>query len=156
MKAGISQEIFSATASSAIPASARRDLAFCMVFANKFAAIITKVINKVFGNSTLSFTYTFLPISYQNQYDYVDKSLSLANGGYSLFAPSIAMGIDQKDLVELKQLENTLGLTELLKPLNSAFQQSQGSNDDNTDERGAPELPLDQKSDKTITNIDAQ
>ena len=156
MKAGVSQEIFSATASSAIPASTRRDLAFCMVFANKFAAVITKVINKVFGNSSLSFTYIFLPISYQNQYDYIDKSLSLANGGYSLFAPSIAMGIDQKDLVELKQLENTLGLTELLKPLNSAFQQSQGSNDDNTDERGAPELPLDQKSDKTITNIDAQ
>ena len=47
MKAGVSQEIFSATASSAIPASTRRDLAFCMVFANKFAAIITKVINKV-------------------------------------------------------------------------------------------------------------
>ena len=66
------------------------------------------------------------------------------------------MGIDQKDLIELKQLENTLGLTELLKPLNSAFQQSQGSNSDNTDGRGAPELPLDQKSDKTITNIDAQ
>lgn len=157
MKAGVSQELFSATASSALPASTRRDLAFCMTMANKFSTVITKTINRLFGAKNLSFSYIFLPISYQNQYDYVDKALSLANGGYSLFAPAAAMGIDQKDLIDLKNLENTLGLNDILKPLNSAFQQSgNDSNGDGDTSRGAPELPLDQKSDKTITNIDAQ
>jgi len=58
--------------------------------------------------------------------------------------PAIAADLSQKDLINLKELENdALKLTEILKPLSSAYTQGTG-------EVGRPKLPVDEKSPKTI------
>jgi hypothetical protein len=58
--------------------------------------------------------------------------------------PSLALGITQKDLVNLKDLENkSLKLLEKLIPLSSAYTQGSG-------EVGRPALSNEEKSDKTI------
>lgn len=93
-----------------------------MVFANKFAYFVNNLINKLYSNSNINFKYSLLPISYYNEKDYVDTSFKVANSGYSLILPALAMGINQKDLVNLKDLENdVLNLKEKLIPPDSSY-----------------------------------
>ena len=68
--------------------------------------------------------------------------------GYSYILPALASGISQKDLVNLKELENdALKLQEKLIPLNSAYNSSdQGENN------GRPKKEDEQKAEKTIKN----
>ena len=47
-----------------------------------------------------------LPISYYDTSDYIKDTFKLAQSGYSYLIPSLAIGITQKDLVNLKDLEN--------------------------------------------------
>ena len=75
----------------------------------------------------------------------------MAQSGYSFILPALAMGLSQRDLGNVKDLENTLlKLGDKLKPLNSAYTQS-GNNVDSS-EVGAPEKTPEEKSPKTIQN----
>ena len=49
-----------------------------------------------------------LPISYYDTSDYIKDTFKLAQSGYSYLIPSLAIGITQKDLVNLKDLENNM------------------------------------------------
>jgi hypothetical protein len=70
----------------------------------------------------------------------------MANSGYSFILPALAMGLSQKELGNIKDLENdVLGLKEKLVPLSTAYTESGNS-------PGRPELPAEQKSAKTIAN----
>ena len=58
------------------------------------------------------------------------------------------MGLSQRDLGNVKDLENdTLKLSEKLKPLSSAYTQSASAG-----ESGAPTKPIEDKAPKTIQN----
>ena len=64
------------------------------------------------------------------------------------------MGLNQKDIVNVKDLENDLlGLRERLIPLQTSYTESSNSTGNGA---GRPSLPDDQKSDKTIRNIQSQ
>ncbi len=64
------------------------------------------------------------------------------------------MGLNQKDIVNVKDLENDLlGLRERLIPLQTSYTESGSSTGNGA---GRPSLPDDQKSDKTIRNIQSQ
>ena len=126
--------------------SIKNDIALMMVLGNKYSRFFTFIINSLFSNSNVTFKYTLLPISYYDASDYITDAFKLAQSGYSLLLPSLALGITQKDLLNLKDLENNaLKLIDKLIPPSSAY--TAGAS---TGKVGRPELPADQKSQKTI------
>ena len=148
-QAGISGEIFAATGGNTTETSIKYDTAIMMYLANKFARFVTNVINDTFANSNISFKYTILPITHQNEAKYIDSSYKLASSGYSLIIPAVAQGLSQKDLVNIKDLENdVLQLTDKLIPPKTSF--TDGG--EVGDEGGRPTKSTDEKRDQTIKN----
>lgn len=134
-QAGVSPEIFAATNSGAIAFSLKNDLALMMYFANKCSGYVTNVLNEKCSNSNITFKYQILPVSYFNDSDFIEDSFKLCGSGYSILMPAIGMGLSQRDLVNVKELENdVLKLVDKLKPLSTAYTQS-GSGD-NPNESG--------------------
>ena len=146
-EAGASEQLFGSDSNLALESSINNDMALMMTFAKKAERFITRIINNQYKNSNVSFTYTFLPITHYNSSKYIDNSFKLANGGYSFLLPAIALGLTQKTLGEVKDLEeDLLGLYEKLRPLQTAWTQS------GNEGAGRPPLDDDEKSDKTIAN----
>lgn len=145
-KANVSAQIFSPTGSQALSTSIINDMALMMILANKYSKFISYIINNLFANSNVNFKYSILPVSWYNMFDYITNTLKMASSGYSFLLPAIAAGLSQKDLMNVKNLENeVLNLKELLIPLDSSYTQS-----DN--EVGRPKLSVDEKSPKTLQN----
>ena len=150
-QAGVSGEIFAATGGNTTETSIKYDTAIMMYLANKFARFITNIVNENFANSNISFKYTILPITHQNEAKYIDSCYKLATSGYSLVLPALAQGLSQRDLVNLKDLENdVLKLGDKLIPPANAF--TGGATGDGGDEGGRPTKSADEKKDQTIKN----
>lgn len=147
-QAGVSSEIFASTGGNTTETSIKFDTAVMMYLANKFANFITNIVNNNFSNSNISFKYTILPITYQNESKYVDEAYKLATAGYSLLIPALAQGLSQRDLVNIKELENdVLKLTDKLIPPQTAFTStSEGEGN------GRPTKSVEDKKDQTIKN----
>jgi hypothetical protein len=136
-QAGVSSEVFTSSGSSSLDASLRNDMAFMMLLANKFSAYITNLLNRKFSNSNVSFKYTILPITYHNYDKFADTSFKLVGSGYSFLMPALAVGLSQKDLGNLKDLENdVLKLGEKLIPPSTSYTQSADGADDKEDNGG--------------------
>lgn len=145
-EAGTSSEIFAPTGSQSLSTSIINDISIMMIIGNKYSRYLSFILNKLFGNKNITFRFKILPISLHNRSDYITDSFKLAQSGYSYLLPSVAMGLSQKELVNIKELENdVLDLGSILKPLASAYTQS-------SNEAGAPEKKLEEKSEKTIQN----
>lgn len=144
---GVSPQIFAATGASSLSTSLSNDLSIMMTLGNQYGSFVSRVVNKVYANSQIDFKYNFLGVTHHNEKDFIDNSFKLAQSGYSLYLPAIAQGLSQRDLMNLKDLENDCDkLTEKLIPLQSAYTQSSG------DGAGRPELDEGEKSDKTRAN----
>ena len=149
-EASTSNQLFAATSNLALNVSIENDMALMSNLINKFDTFITNLVNRLYANSNITFKYTILPITPYNAEKYADSAFKLANSGYSFILPALAMGISQRDLGNLKTLENdVLGLGEKLIPLSSAFTQSAAGGQEGA---GRPEKPLEEKSQKTIQN----
>lgn len=146
-QAGVSGQIFSSTGSSTLDASVKNDIALMMYLANKFSRFITNSINRIYGNTNITFKYQILPVSIHNMDKFIDQSFKLSGSGYSYLLPVVALGLSQRDIVNLKELENdVLKLGEKLIPLSSSYTQS---SDNPT---GRPKLDDNEKAEKTIKN----
>ena len=146
-QAGVSGQIFSSTGSSTLDASIKNDIALMMYLANKFSRFITNSINRIYGNTNITFKYQILPVSIHNMDKFIDQSFKLSGSGYSYLLPVVALGLSQRDIVNLKELENdVLKLGEKLIPLSSSYTQSS----DNA--VGRPKLDDSEKAEKTIKN----
>lgn len=146
-QAGVSGQIFSSTGSSTLDASIKNDIALMMYLANKFSRFITNSINRIYGNTNITFKYQILPVSIHNMDKFVDQSFKLSGSGYSYLLPAVALGLSQRDIVSLKELENdVLKLGEKFIPLSSSYTQS---SDNST---GRPKLDDSEKAEKTIKN----
>ena len=147
--AGVSSQIFAPMGVQAIMLSIINDIAFMMVLANKYARFVSKVINHLFSNSNISFRYIFLALSLFNKSDFISDSLKLAQSGYSYLLPAVAAGLSQREIVNIKDLENdVLNLRDKFIPLQTSYTESNGK-------VGAPEKKLEEKAEKTIQNEDA-
>ncbi len=145
-QAGVSSQLFAATGNLSIEISIKNDTALMMFLANKFSNFISYLLNDKYSNGNLSFKYTIFPITYYNESNYISDSMKLAQGGYSFLLPALAQGFTQRDLANIKEIENNvLKLRDLLIPLESSYTQS-------SSDVGRPSLQDDQKSDKTIAN----
>lgn len=144
--AGVSPQLFSTDSNLSLETSINNDMALMMTFARKLERLMTYIINNEYGNSNISFKYTILPITFYNERKYGEEALKLANSGYSFILPALAIGLSQRELGNIKDLENdVLGLKEKLIPLSTSYTES-------ADNPGRPELPAEEKSAKTIAN----
>ena len=144
--AGVSPQLFGTDSNLSLETSINNDMALMMMFARKVENLITYMVNFKFSNSNISFKYTMLPVTYYNESKYIDTALKMANSGYSFVIPAVALGVSQKELGNIKDLENdVLGLKEKLIPLSTSYTESGNS-------PGRPEKPLEEKSAKTIAN----
>ena len=147
-EAGVSGQVFAPTGSQALSTSIKNDISIMMILANKYARFIGYIVNTLFSNSNISFKYTILPVSLYNQSDYITDAFKLAQSGYSFLHLSAAIGINQFELVNIKELENdVLKLGEKLIPLSSSYTESPTGG-----KVGAPEKALEDKALKTIQN----
>lgn len=143
-QAGVSSEIFTSSGSSSLDSSLRNDMAFMMLLANKFAAYVTNLLNRKYSNTNITFKYIILPVTYHNYDKFVDTSFKLVGSGYSFLMPAIALGLSQKDLGNLKDLENNiLKLGEKLIPPSTSYTQtgdgtSNGDGGEDNDSSGKP------------------
>ena len=144
--AGVSPQLFGTDSNLSLETSINNDMALMMMFAHKVETLITYMVNFKFSNSNISFKYTMLPVTYYNENKYIDTALKMANSGYSFIIPAVALGVSQRELGNIKDLENdVLGLKEKLIPLSTSYTESGNS-------PGRPEKPLEEKSAKTIAN----
>ena len=145
-RASVSGQLFSPTGSQALNISITNDMALMMILANKYSRFTTFILNFLFANANINFKYEMLPVSWYNVTQYITDTFKLAQSGYSFLLPAIAAGLSQKDIINVKKLENVgLEMSTLLIPLESAYTQS-------TNPVGRPSLPLEEKSPKTIQN----
>ena len=146
-KASTSLQIFSPTGSQALSTSILNDMSMMMILANKYGKFLSYIINNLFANSNINFKYTILPITWYNEKDYITTTLKMATNGYSYLLPALAAGLSQKDLVNVKKLENTLlDLRNQLIPLQTSYTEPGAG------EVGRPKLSVDEKSPKTLQN----
>lgn len=173
-QAGITGQIFASTGSSSLETSLNNDLALMMYFANKMSRFITNTLNDTYGNGNITFKYLIMPVTYYNAASFADSTFKLVGSGYSALMPALAFGLTQKDLVNIKDLENdVLKLGDKLKPLSTSYTQSNsgsGSEEESDeengdgktskekpvetdiDEGGRPKKKEDEKADKTHKN----
>lgn len=144
--AGVTGQLFAPTGSQALGTSITNDMSLMMVLAFKYSKFLTFVLNSLFANSNINFKYEIQPISWYNVTQVITDSLKMAQYGYSYLMPAIALGLSQKDLVNIKKLENeVLDLQSLLIPLQSSHTES-------LNPVGRPKKALDEKSPKTLQN----
>lgn len=162
--AGTSMQLFAPTANQGIVVSLQNDLALVMVLANSMSEFLTRTLNTIFSTTTIDFTYNVLPISWYNATEYLNNAQKMASFGYSFLVPALAIGITQKDLLDLKALENDLlHLDEILVPLQSAYTQSnkdrsnprETSKQSDNPEGGRPPIEDIKRTDKTKQNQDS-
>lgn len=156
--AGASIELFAGTSNLTLSYSIQNDIALMMILGHKFENFITSILNGLFSNSNITFRYKLLPVSLYTEKDYVDQLFKLAQSGYSILMPSIAMGVSQKELVSLKELENdVLELDQKLIPLASSYNQSQSDNEGGRPEKDPSEMsPKTEANEKAIDNNSKQ
>lgn len=145
-RAGVSGNLFATDGNLSLGHSINKDIALMMQFAGKYSNFFTSMLNRHFSTTDIVFQFTILPISYDNQSEYLDQTMKLLPNGYSLLLPWVAMGFTQGSLSTLKDLENdVLKLQEkLIPPMNS--------NTADTTEGGRPTKSPDKKSPRTLDN----
>ena len=168
-QAGVSSEVFTSSGSSSLDAALRNDTAFMMILAHKFAAYITNLLNRKFSNGNINFKYTIFPVTYHNYEKFADTTFKLVGTGYSFLMPAMALGLSQRDLGNLKDLENkVLLLGEKLIPPSTSYTQTTSKDGDGTsgddesgkdggkpvdtnpDQGGRPSKEEGEKADKTL------
>lgn len=153
-QAGVTGQIFASTGSSSLETSLNNDLAMMMYLANKFSRFITNTLNDNFSNGNISFKYMILPITHYNTAQYIDTTFKLVGSGYSALLPALALGLSQRDIVNVKDLENdVLKLGDKLKPLSTSYTQS-NSNSKNEEEEGDDKTGDDKTQKKEVTDTD--
>ena len=164
-QAGVAGSVFASTGSASLEASLNNDLALMMYLANKFSLFITNTLNDIFGNGNITFKYQIMPVTYYNASSFIGDSYKLVGSGYSALMPALAFGLSQRDIVNIKDLENeVLKLGDRLKPLMTSYTQSGDGKDGegttqketpantDADEGGRPTKKEDEKAEKTIQN----
>ncbi|MBO5445871.1 hypothetical protein J6A34_00005, partial [bacterium] len=159
-EAGVSKGLFAAEGNTALEKSITNDMSLMMILAEKIANWVKFLIESKFGDNQISFRVAPLPISQYNESTVRQDSLSLAQSGYSFLIPMLTLDLEQSDLVDLKNLEiNALQLNKIMIPLASSFTTSSGDPTTANPEENPKkvnELPDDQKTEKTIENLESQ
>lgn len=147
-EAGVSPQLFATSGNLALEKSIANDTALMKMLADKVAVFVTNLLNFKFANKNVSFKWIFLNLSYYNEKESLSSAKDLATLGYSWLVPALAQGLSQRDLLDIKKLENNvLGLENLLVPLQSAYNAPSDGG-----KGGRPRKDEDDKSSRTLAN----
>jgi len=172
---GRSSLLFNAEGSSSLAYSIKKDEALMTVYLNAYETWIKYHLNEKFARNGLSFDFEILPTTVFNRQDIQATYFRGAQYGYSKMFAGVAIGIKQRDQLSLMDFENELlHMSEKMIPLQSSYTtsgvavaQEEKSNsttqkttistqsNDLDNKGGRPELPDEQKSEKTQANIAA-
>ena len=169
---GRSEILYNATNSSSLAYQIKKDETVMMGYLNIYETWIKFLLNERFVRKGLTFDFELLPTTVFNKQDLQQSYFRGAQYGYSKMFAGVAMGIKQRDQLSLMNFENDfLDMSQKMIPLQSSYTTSNSgeknssssvqnatvssqSNDlDNTG--GRPELPDEQKSEKTQANIES-
>lgn len=172
---GRSSLLFNAEGSSTLAYAIKKDESIMMGFINQYENWIRFILNDEFARNGLSFGFEILPITVFNRKELQGTYFSGAQYGYSKMYAGVAMGIKQLDQLSLMNFENEfLDMSSKMVPLQSSYTTSgstvaaegknAASSENNTNSTqikdinnkgGRPELPDEEKSEKTQANIAA-
>lgn len=170
---GRGELLFNATNSTSLAATIKKDEAIMISYLNMYEAWIKYLLNERFARKGLTFDFSILPTTRFNQQDMQQAYFRGAQYGYSKMYAGVAMGIGQANIISLMTFENDfLKMSEKMIPLQSSYTSSGAPNgsqsggsakttvrtttvQDPSNTGGRPELPDDQKSEKTQANIEA-
>lgn len=172
---GRSSLIFNADGSSTLAYSIKKDEALMISYLNVYETWIKFHLNDKFARNGLNFDFEILPTTVFNRQDLQNTFFRGAQYGYSKMFAGVAMGIKQRDQISLMEFENDfLKMSEKMIPLQSSYTTSgiaianegktnssaqkatnNSSENDLDNKGGRPELPDEQKSEKTQANIAA-
>ena len=144
-------------------------------YLNAYETWIKFLINDRFGRTGLDFDFEILPTTVFNRTDVQNAYFKSAQYGYSKMYAGVAMGIKQRSQLSLMNFENDfLKMSEKMIPLQSSYttpggtvadEEKNNSSEKNTvnqsqpkdldNKGGRPELPDEEKSEKTQANIAA-
>ena len=160
--------LFNAENSSTLAYSIKKDESLMKQFLNQYNSWVRFQINQKFDRTGLTFDFEILPTTMFNIKDYQSMYFQGAQYGYSKMRAGVASGIKQLSQLSLMTFENDfLKMTEKMIPLQSSYTSSgaagEGSGSGGTsktsvtvgNEGGRPELPDENKSEKTQANIAA-
>ena len=168
---GRGEILFSATNSSSLAYSIKKDQTLMLAYLNIYESWIKFLINERFARTNMKFDFEILPITVFNRQDLQQSYFRGAQYGYSKMFAGVAMGIKQMDQLSLMNFENNfLEMSSKMIPLQSSYTTSGNTiaNEENssaqkttvrqqtrdiTNTGGRPELPDEQKSEKTQANI---
>ena len=171
---GRGEILFNPDGSSSLAYAIKKDEALMQTYLNAYETWIKFHINHKFARTGLSFDFEILPTTVFNREDLQTAYFRGAQYGYSKMFAGVAMGIKQMDQLSLMNFENEfLLMSEKMIPLQSSYTTSgntvasEGKNNSsaqkssnngisqNNNTGGRPELPDEQKSEKTQANIAA-
>ena len=164
-----------ASMSSALSYTIKKDEALMISYLNQYETWIKFHLNDRFARTGLSFDFEILPTTVFNRQDIQQNYFRAAQYGYSKMFAGVVMGIKQRDQISLMDFENDfLKMSEKMIPLQSSYTTPGGEvvneeknnssgqktsivkkSDDLNNKGGRPELPDEQKSEKTQANIAA-
>lgn len=163
--AGISFELFASTTATSLELSISNSTSFMSQATSSFSIWLSMLCLSHFKYKKIEPIVTILPLTWYNEKRLLDMYLKQAQSGYSLILPYVATGKKQSTILDSKVLENDiLGLDKILIPPQTSYTQSSNSESTSTqkgdiqqksDGPGRPEKPLEEKSEKTIKNINA-
>lgn len=174
-EAGVSQKQFNTDGQTALDKSIANDEAtmtdLILQFKN-YAERLLKAFNK--NSKRLRYTVTILPTTIYNYKDLSKMYKEQTQIGFSKLLPQVALGMTQNEIIATANFENgMLSLNELFVPPQMSSTMSgtkapaqdkskttdtknKDTNDAQSDSKGGrPEKPDDEKSEKTLRNIEA-
>lgn len=170
---GISANLFNTTGNTALEKSVTTDGAFVKQLILQFENFFNSILAIKFDTKDLIFKMKILPTTIFNEKELSNAYKDLTKIGFSRFLPIVALGHSQKEVISMVKLEqqileidaymvppfssNTMSSDTWLQAKEHQEQIMSGNSplNDSEDGSGRPELPDDQKSDKTLANLDA-
>ena len=164
---GLSRNIFNAEGQMSLEKSILDDESTMRNLLLQFSIFFDKIIEKKNQSKKFNFRFVMLETTQYNYKDLVKLYRELTANGQSKFLPMVALGHSQSSVVNLAYFENEiLDLPSLMiPPLMSSTMNGQNildtrsqrknSNSQNTSEVGRPEKADDEKSEKTIKNLES-
>ena len=164
---GLSRNIFNAEGQMSLEKSILDDESTMRNLLLQFSIFFDKIIEKKNQSKKFNFRFVMLETTQYNYKDLVKLYRELTANGQSKFLPMVALGHSQSSVVNLAYFENEiLDLPSLMIPplmsstmngqnILDARSQRKNSNSQNTSEVGRPEKADDEKSEKTIKNLES-
>lgn len=165
---GRSPLLFNANNSSTLAYAIKKDESIMNGYLNAYNTWIKYLINERFARTGLTFDFEILPITVFNQKDYSTQQFTGAQFGYSKMRAGVSLGLKQVNMISLVTFENDfLKMHEKMIPLMSSYTQGGDEKNNSSKEKssnsngaknltntgGRPELPDEEKSEKTQANI---